>query len=171
MIHPSSSAYASINPISISSDSTDKLSNSRDSRSSSPGASSSSSSTEQLEQDQDLTSSLHQTITTQSTSNHSSQLDLIANGTNSDDDSDPSGPFEGPEKLLEIWFAQDEQSLPETCLKDHFSILNKDKDARGRERKGLRAVPRAEWEKALDLVKCKVLSTLEGEEVDAYLLR
>lgn len=35
---------------------------------------------------------------------------------------------------------------------------------------GLRTVPRAVWEEMLDIVKCKVLSVIEGEELDSYLL-
>jgi len=65
-------------------------------------------------------------------------------------------PFEGPEKLLEIWWDAKEPSG------DH---------ARDGERRGLRAVPRAEWEAMLDIVRCKVLSVIEGHELDAYLLR
>ncbi|KAF7315300.1 PPM-type phosphatase domain-containing protein [Mycena indigotica] len=58
-------------------------------------------------------------------------------------------PFEGPEKLLEIWFAPSSHGL-----------------AGG----GLKSVPRAVWEDMLDIVKCKVLSVVHGEEIDAYLL-
>lgn len=61
-------------------------------------------------------------------------------------------PFEGPEKLLEVWFAPSEES----------NIV------RGN---GLRQVPRRVWEDMLDLVRCKVLSVIQGDEVDAYLLR
>ena len=35
----------------------------------------------------------------------------------------------------------------------------------------MRSVKRAVWEDMLDIVKCKVLSVIEGDEVDAYLLR
>ncbi|KAG8733817.1 spermidine resistance protein [Ceratobasidium sp. 428] len=63
-------------------------------------------------------------------------------------------PFEGPEKLLEIWFAESAEAV-ET-----------ERDGR----KGLRVVPRAVWEEMLDIVKCKVLSVIEGREMDAYLL-
>lgn len=35
---------------------------------------------------------------------------------------------------------------------------------------GLRTVPRAVWEEMLDIVKCKVLSVIEGDELDSYLL-
>lgn len=57
-------------------------------------------------------------------------------------------PFEGPEKLLEIWFSP---------------------PAAGG--LGLRSVPREKWEEMLDIVRCKVLSVIQGIELDAYLLR
>lgn len=66
------------------------------------------------------------------------------------DESDPQGPFEGPEKLLELWFA-DSQS-----------------DVSGQ---GLMAVESPVWEEMLDIVKCKILSTIRGTDADAYLLR
>lgn len=56
--------------------------------------------------------------------------------------------FEGPEKLLEIWF-----------------YPNKDT-----EETGLRSVDRKDWEEMLDLVNCKVLSVISNESMDAYLL-
>ncbi|KAI0758326.1 S-adenosylmethionine decarboxylase [Irpex lacteus] len=59
-----------------------------------------------------------------------------------------SGPFEGPEKLLELPDAHEA----------HDGKL------------GLRKVPRAVWEEMLDIVKCKILSVVEGTEMDAYLL-
>ena len=70
-----------------------------------------------------------------------------------------TGPFEGPEKLLEIWFAPSATDCP-----DATSV--------GADGKfGLRKVPRAIWEEMLDIVKCKILSVVEGTEMDAYLLR
>ena len=72
-------------------------------------------------------------------------------------DQQASGPFEGPEKLLEIWFAPS----PADCL---------DVTTEGG-KFGLRKVPRALWEEMLDIVKCKILSVVEGMEMDAYLLR
>lgn len=67
--------------------------------------------------------------------------------------------FEGAEKLLEIWFAPSpadvEQATPST----------------GDGKLGLRRVKRAIWEEMLDIVKCKILSVVEGSEIDAYLLR
>ncbi|KAF9007964.1 adenosylmethionine decarboxylase [Cyathus striatus] len=65
------------------------------------------------------------------------------------DDHHASAPFEGPEKLLEIWFAPSAVDLLDT---------------------GLRKVDRAIWEDMLDIVKCKVLSVVQGDEIDAYLL-
>lgn len=68
-------------------------------------------------------------------------------------DLDSTNAFEGPEKLLEIWFSPDEDTLPRTSPVE-----------------GLRAVPRCNWEEMLDIVKCKVLSTLSSSSMDAYLL-
>jgi S-adenosylmethionine decarboxylase len=68
-----------------------------------------------------------------------------------------SAPFEGPEKLLEIWFA------PSAA---HISAEPSDDG-----RTGLRLVERHVWEEMLDIVKCKVLSVVNGIEMDAYLLR
>ena len=73
------------------------------------------------------------------------------------DDYQASGPFEGPEKLLEIWFA------PSAALVPGPPGLNG--------RMGLRQVDRKIWEDMLSIVKCKVLSVMEGVEIDAYLLR
>jgi S-adenosylmethionine decarboxylase len=80
------------------------------------------------------------------------------------DQSTSPGPFEGPEKLLEVWFAPSPDALPE-------SSSSSTKAGRKGEYRGLRQVPRAVWEEMLDIVKCKVLSVVEGEEIDAYLLR
>lgn len=59
----------------------------------------------------------------------------------------------GPEKLLEVWFAPDAEALPATCAPN-----------------GLKAVPADTWKEMLDLVNCKVLSVLESDTVDGYLL-
>lgn len=69
-----------------------------------------------------------------------------------------STPFEGPEKLLEIWFAPSPAHVPDAHAPKNGRI-------------GLRNVPKQVWEDMLDIVKCKVLSVVEGEETDAYLLR
>ncbi|KAL2203183.1 S-adenosylmethionine decarboxylase [Sarocladium strictum] len=68
-------------------------------------------------------------------------------------DLDSSNAFEGPEKLLEVWFAPSPTNLPA-----------------GTRPTGLKAVPAETWETMLDMVNCKVLSVLESEAVDAYLL-
>ena len=59
----------------------------------------------------------------------------------------------GPEKLLEVWFAPSPATLPLSANPQ-----------------GLKAVPAAQWTEMLDLVRCQVLSVLESESVDAYLL-
>ena len=59
----------------------------------------------------------------------------------------------GPEKLLEVWFSPGPQDL-QACS----------------EKTGLKAVPAEIWKSMLDLVNCKVLSIVESEDVDAYLL-
>jgi S-adenosylmethionine decarboxylase len=64
-------------------------------------------------------------------------------------------PFEGPEKLLEVWFAPPAAYLPVAATGKY----------------GLRKVKREIWEEMLGIVKCKVLSVVEGKEIDAYLLR
>lgn len=67
--------------------------------------------------------------------------------------------FEGAEKLLEIWFAPSPADVERPSpLTDNGKY-------------GLRRVTRAIWEEMLDIVKCKMLSVVEGSEIDAYLLR
>lgn len=73
------------------------------------------------------------------------------------DSSEGYGPFEGPEKLLEIWFAPSPADLPDASESTNGKF-------------GLRKVPKAVWEEMLDIVKCKILSHIEGHEMDAYLL-
>ncbi|ODQ67892.1 S-adenosylmethionine decarboxylase [Nadsonia fulvescens var. elongata DSM 6958] len=68
-------------------------------------------------------------------------------------DLDSTDAFEGPEKLLEVWFAPDKRSLPEGMNPD-----------------GLMCIAREKWEEILDLVKCKVLSVVKSPGMDAYLL-
>ncbi|PKI83995.1 adenosylmethionine decarboxylase [Malassezia vespertilionis] len=78
------------------------------------------------------------------------------------DMSDLAGPFEGPEKLLEIWFAPSVQDLPECASLQVDDLPTK--------RTGLRRVPKSTWEQMLELVKCKTLSVESNAEMDAYLL-
>jgi S-adenosylmethionine decarboxylase len=69
-----------------------------------------------------------------------------------------SNPFEGPEKLLELWFTPSPTDVPGASS----TIDGKH---------GLRRVDRSVWEDMLSIVKCQVLSVVEGAEMDAYLLR
>lgn len=68
-------------------------------------------------------------------------------------DLDSSSAFEGPEKLLEVWFSPSPVALPPSAQPS-----------------GLKAVSSDVWKEMLDLVNCKVLSVIESEGVDAYLL-
>ncbi len=73
-------------------------------------------------------------------------------------DDTASAPFEGPEKLLEIWFAPSPAAVP-------------DAQSSADGKTGLRKIDRQIWEDMLDIVKCKVLSVVQGADMDAYLLR
>lgn len=68
-------------------------------------------------------------------------------------DLDSSNAFEGPEKLLEVWFAPSADALPPMAKEG-----------------GLKAVLEEDWVPMLDMVNCKVLSILRSDHVDAYLL-
>jgi len=68
-------------------------------------------------------------------------------------DLDSTNSFEGPEKLLEVWFSASPASLPAATAPA-----------------GLKIVSSETWTSMLDLVNCKVLSVVESENVDAYLL-
>lgn len=72
---------------------------------------------------------------------------------------DHRAPFEGPEKLLEIWFAPSAADVPDAIQPSTDGRI------------GLRKVDRKIWEEMLDIVKCQVLSVIAGTEMDAYLLR
>ncbi|KAI3404900.2 SPE2 [Candida oxycetoniae] len=66
---------------------------------------------------------------------------------------DSTNAFEGPEKLLEIWFWKSEFDLPSGAAID-----------------GMRSVPMSTWVDILDLVSCKILSMKSCKFMDAYLL-
>ncbi|ESK92927.1 s-adenosylmethionine decarboxylase proenzyme [Moniliophthora roreri MCA 2997] len=68
-----------------------------------------------------------------------------------------AAPFEGPEKLLEIWFAPSADAVPDAASPVHG-------------RTGLRKIPSSVWDDMLSIVRCKVLSVITGTEIDAYLL-
>jgi S-adenosylmethionine decarboxylase len=59
--------------------------------------------------------------------------------------------FEGPEKLLEIWFAPSSSSL-------------------GKDFRGLRNISYNNWAELLAIVNCCILSTISNDEIDSYLL-
>ncbi|GAA98412.1 uncharacterized protein L969DRAFT_23620 [Mixia osmundae IAM 14324] len=82
------------------------------------------------------------------------------------------GFFEGPEKLLELWFAPSEDELPPSTLSRRGNRRAQPGTPISRENAllGLRTVDRPSWERMLDEVHCKVLSVIEGEQVDAYML-
>jgi len=68
-------------------------------------------------------------------------------------DLDSTNAFEGPEKLLEVWFSPSAAALPSSA-----------------QPLGLKAVSADTWKEMLDLVNCKVLSVIESDQLDAYLL-
>ncbi|KAI9252655.1 adenosylmethionine decarboxylase [Sporodiniella umbellata] len=87
------------------------------------------------------------------------------------------GCFEGPEKLLEIWFSptpfkntnlsntnsDSEESTPNTPNDSQISFpIDCSSD--------LRTVDRALWDSMLATVKCTVLNVIRNDHVDAYLL-
>ncbi|KAL4815301.1 S-adenosylmethionine decarboxylase [Aspergillus spinulosporus] len=67
-------------------------------------------------------------------------------------DLDSTNAFEGPEKLLEVWFAASPKDLGTS------NPL------------GLKAVSEDVWKEMLDIVNCQVLSIVSSDDVDAYLL-
>lgn len=64
---------------------------------------------------------------------------------------DSTEAFEGPEKLLEIWFYPDAGSIPDA-------------------NKSLRSISHDDWSAILDLVNCKILSIKSSDHLDAFLL-
>ncbi|MCJ1396572.1 spermidine resistance protein [Xylographa bjoerkii] len=68
-------------------------------------------------------------------------------------DLDSTNVFEGPEKLLEVWFSASPASLPASAAPHGLKVVSSDT-----------------WKEMLDLVNCQVLSIVESEHVDAYLL-
>ncbi|KAJ1735694.1 spermidine resistance protein [Coemansia biformis] len=90
------------------------------------------------------------------------------NGTHSDG---YTGAFEGPEKLLEMWFAPRPEAVQHVVGQSGSTLpSDEDQDEFFEQRSGLRLVPRAEWRRMLELVHCQVLSTLCNEYLDSYLL-
>lgn len=89
------------------------------------------------------------TVTIQELTNHS-YIDHELSAT-----LDSTEAFEGPEKLLEIWFFPHRHCIP--------------KDENG-DMKTLRSIAVEKWVAILKLVKCEVLSIKSTEKMDAFLL-
>ncbi|SCU87316.1 LAME_0D09604g1_1 [Lachancea meyersii CBS 8951] len=64
---------------------------------------------------------------------------------------DSTDAFEGPEKLLEIWFYKSARSVPD-------------------QNKTLRSIEFSTWVRLLELVKCQVLSMKQTDKMNAFLL-
>ena len=82
-----------------------------------------------------------------------------------DDDGHPY--FEGPEKLLEVWFK------PAASLDgSSSSVTTRGPDAtKPDSRWGLRTVDRKVWEEMLDLVHCQILNSVSNDYLDSFVLR
>ncbi|KAI8368006.1 adenosylmethionine decarboxylase [Choanephora cucurbitarum] len=91
------------------------------------------------------------------------------------------GAFEGPEKLLEIWFSPSPELINDHQNLDSSSSdeQEEEEDCRRKRRRshapvngktGLRVIPKPVLDKMLALVKCTVLNVITNKDVDAYLL-
>jgi len=93
-------------------------------------------------------------------------------------DTQEAGSFEGPEKLLEIWFGpapyllQGIRTVPaelrSTVSTGGESVT--DGSQAGSDRYGLRIVPKPVWDEMLAIVKCQVLNQIQNDCMDAFLL-
>ncbi|KAG0230061.1 spermidine resistance protein [Actinomortierella wolfii] len=90
-------------------------------------------------------------------------------------DTQEAGSFEGPEKLLEIWFGpapyllQGIRTIPEAVQQAYPGMVPFEFDE-ATDRYGLCIVPKTVWDTMLDIVKCKVLNQIQNDCMDAYLL-
>ncbi|CAH7671750.1 S-adenosylmethionine decarboxylase [Phakopsora pachyrhizi] len=88
-----------------------------------------------------------------------------------EDSSPSSGPFEGPEKLLELWFSSSSSNVPQqSCAGTQAGAFDEAGSDLSEFCGGLRKVQKSVWYEMLDEVKCKVLSVIKSKDVDAYLL-
>ena len=92
-------------------------------------------------------------------------------------DTQEAGSFEGPEKLLEIWFGpapyllQGIRTIPtELQPASAGESTSSDSTSAGLDRYGLRIVPKAVWDEMLAIVKCQVLNSIQNDCMDAFLL-
>ena len=65
--------------------------------------------------------------------------------------------FEGPEKLLELWLSPNLTTTPKPSTPTGTPS-------------GLRQIKAPEWQVMLNLVHCKILSSIHNEYCDSYLL-
>jgi len=94
------------------------------------------------------TSSDHQTFYTPVDANPEEQVSLLG--------------FEGPEKLIEIWFKPPQEKINEFNGENY-----EENDTRGL---GLRVVQKEVWDDMLTVVRAQILSITSNESQDAYLL-
>ncbi|KAG0087599.1 spermidine resistance protein [Podila epicladia] len=87
-------------------------------------------------------------------------------------DTQEAGSFEGPEKLLEIWFGPAPYLLQgiRTIPDEHVKEISEEDTLGGSDRYGLRIVPKPVWDEMLAIVKCQVLNTIQNDCMDAFLL-
>ncbi|KAG0306313.1 spermidine resistance protein [Dissophora globulifera] len=86
-------------------------------------------------------------------------------------DTQEAGSFEGPEKLLEIWFGPAPYLLQGIrTIPDEFQSSKTDDSLIGSDRYGLRIVPKPVWDEMLAIVKCQVLNSIQNDCMDAFLL-
>jgi S-adenosylmethionine decarboxylase len=88
--------------------------------------------------------------------------------------------FEGPEKLLEVWFLDPKEIESSTDADGDQKVngdkqngdkqINGDKKEEKLDGKFLRSVERKKWEDALNLVRCKILNVVQNDHFDSYLL-
>ncbi|KAF9431818.1 spermidine resistance protein [Entomortierella beljakovae] len=86
-------------------------------------------------------------------------------------DNQEAGSFEGPEKLLEIWFGPAPYLLQGIrTIPTELQTTDSDDTLSGSDRYGLRIVPKPVWDEMLAIVKCQVLNSIQNECMDAFLL-
>ncbi|KAF9921222.1 spermidine resistance protein [Linnemannia zychae] len=97
------------------------------------------------------------------------QNDAFLDTTN---DTQEAGSFEGPEKLLEIWFGPAPYLLQgiRTIPTEFQTPISEEDTLGGSDRYGLRIVPKPVWDQMLAIVKCQVLNSIQNDCMDAFLL-
>ncbi|KAK3815277.1 MAG: adenosylmethionine decarboxylase [Benniella sp.] len=86
-------------------------------------------------------------------------------------DTQEAGSFEGPEKLLEIWFGPAPYPLQGIrTIPAKLQTAENDDSMSGSDRYGLRIVPKPVWDEMLAIVKCQVLNQIQNDCMDAFLL-